>query len=221
MIGRVTIHHQGAGVPSNFTQPEYTYWIGTDRWIRIQPASTSYATYGYNHVSTDICLSGNRMTIPVTDNDIALIRSAILDSRKQDGLIVNPVVEPHKALYNTVCPGDLTIARWGDILSVCIDMPQSSLDHEGVQLTTAISPNGGWATPVPALHGILLEGGARLVGDAPIAGGTDHFWRSKDPLVINSGEQLKDSPPTPKQDGVMALFVVGPNDTRSYFVPWA
>jgi hypothetical protein len=123
-VARITVHHEGAGVPTD--QPRgadggYSYWLGSTTWTRLRPPELSYATLGFNHVSLDICLSGNRMVQPVTDADIAMIRAVCADARNRDELIDRPTVFAHKFSpgSSTVCPGDQTMLRWPEIVAAC------------------------------------------------------------------------------------------------------
>lgn len=127
-VSLVTIHHEGAGTPSDVPRgaPEgYTYWIGASRWEHLRDVWESFATFHYNHVSLDICLSGNRMSSRVTDPDIRLIHGAFLDARRRGYVVAAPEVRAHRNSpgSSTVCPGDNTIARWGDVIHACSDLP--------------------------------------------------------------------------------------------------
>jgi hypothetical protein len=219
-INIVTIHHEGAGEPSDTTQPEYTYWIGKTGWKRIQAASTSYATFGYNHVSTDICLSGNRMLFQVTNQDIQWIREACQDSRIKDRLVSNPKVQAHRWTYPTLCPGNNTMARWVPIRAACNAGLSTTYPYlKGNLLTTVAYKTGtGTCRPIPELGCILNENGARLKGDTP--SGNNFVWKSTDPLIVSTGHQLVDIAATTDNTGVIALFTVAPNDVRPYFVPF-
>jgi hypothetical protein len=86
----------------------------------------SYATLRFNHVSLDICLSGNRMSSIVTDADVGLIRGAFMDARARGYVTADPVVVAHRDSpgSSTVCPGDLTMARWPVVAAACRDMPR-------------------------------------------------------------------------------------------------
>lgn len=131
-VDLVTIHHEGAGTASNTARGAaggYTYWIGDTTWTRLRSVDTSFATLHFNHVSVDICLSGNRMVEPVTDNDIALIHAAFMDAHTHGEVTDTPKVQAHRdnngkyffrgSLFSTVCPGDFTMGRWADVTAAC------------------------------------------------------------------------------------------------------
>ena len=78
-VDLVTIHHEGAGAPTDVPRGAaggYTYWIGVTRWTWLRDVWSNYATLNFNGVSLDICLSGDRMVYPVSDSDITLIRGS-------------------------------------------------------------------------------------------------------------------------------------------------
>lgn len=131
-VDLVTIHHEGAGSPSDIARGAgggYTYWIGASRFEWLRSVATSYATLHFNHVSLDICLSGDRDVSPVTDADIALIHGAFMDAHARGEVTDAPKVQAHRdnnnkyyfngALFSTVCPGNLAMARWADIVAAC------------------------------------------------------------------------------------------------------
>lgn len=125
-VDLVDIHHEGDGTPSDVPRGAkggYTYWIGASRWTHLRTVWVSFATLHYNHVSLDICLSGDRMKCAVTDSDIQLIHAAFMDARQRGYVTANPTVRPHKLSpgSHTVCPGDNTMARWNDVVLACRD----------------------------------------------------------------------------------------------------
>jgi hypothetical protein len=128
-VSRVTVHHEGAGAPIDFprgAEGGYSVWIGTTKYTILRSPYDSWGTYHYNHVSYDICLSGNRNTLyHVTNNDIALIRAACADARARGWLTGWPDVVAHKYSLgsSTECPGDRALARWNEIVNACHDVP--------------------------------------------------------------------------------------------------
>lgn len=131
-VDTVTIHHEGAGSPSDEARGAsggYTYWIGSTRWEWLRSVYTSYATLHFNHVSLDICLSGNRMDYLVNDADIALIHGAFMDCHARGEVVDNPRVQFHRdnnglyefngSIFSTVCPGDHAVARRAEIEAAC------------------------------------------------------------------------------------------------------
>lgn len=131
-VDRVTIHHEGANAPHDdpggAANGGYSIWIGVSKITVLRAPDVSWATFGYNHVSLDVCLSGNRMTFPVTNTDLDLLREAYTYARSQNWITDNPGVYPHGTIYPppagypsgsspTQCPGTLTIARWATVFS--------------------------------------------------------------------------------------------------------
>lgn len=132
-LNRVVQHHEGFGKPRNGVQlPHYSYILGLDEWhIRsdlISPTAPKpggdTSTIDFNREVVGVCLTGNRQSgikdnpaYPVTDVDIEMMVEVGVDARRRGWLISNPIVTPHKDMpgSNTVCPGDLTLARWGDV----------------------------------------------------------------------------------------------------------
>lgn len=117
-LNLVTIHHEGAGDPTDYPRGAgggYTYWVGATGWTRLRTPYTSYATLHYNHVSVDICLSGNRDNFDVTDDDLNRLTQIGADARARGELTSNPTVRPHRWTFNTDCPGQRAMARWDSI----------------------------------------------------------------------------------------------------------
>jgi N-acetylmuramoyl-L-alanine amidase len=131
-VDRVTIHHRGGGAPQNGAwsgSDPYSILIGVTQNTIQQSPLTSWATAGFNHVSYDVCLSGNRMVWAVTDSDLQLLRDAYEVGVARGWIVPSPTVYPHGTLYPppapypsgsspTECPGTLTIARWLEIISM-------------------------------------------------------------------------------------------------------
>ncbi len=128
-VSLVTIHHEGAGKAVDWARGGgggYSLWIGDvggdhvynvlrNPWI-------SWATIDFNHVSLDVCLSGDRDVVPVTDADIVTIAAAVNQARQLGWVVARPLVRPHKLSpgSNTVCPGTNTMARWADVEQACM-----------------------------------------------------------------------------------------------------
>lgn len=198
MVDLVTIHHEGAGDPSDNPRGAdggYTYWIGTSRFERLRSVASSFATLHFNHVSLDICLSGNRMDHVVTDNDIALIHGAFMDARAHGEIVDVPRVQAHRdnngkymfngELFSTVCPGDLAMARWPEIVAACRPAPPAPVPVPvkeepmwvaGPHKPVAGMPPGpaaGWF-PTDTDH-VKLVSGQSIKGDRPGPDGT-RIW---------------------------------------------
>jgi N-acetylmuramoyl-L-alanine amidase len=124
-VNRVTIHHEGAGSPSDyvdrFSEGGYCCGIGVNLWKRFRAPRDNWATLNYNHRDLTICLSGNRMIHQVTDNDLKLIHDAFTDFYNRGEVTSEPEVVAHRnsAGSQTVCPGDKTMDRWGAVAAQC------------------------------------------------------------------------------------------------------
>jgi hypothetical protein len=171
----------------------------------------------------------------VTDADVALIAGALADARSLGYVVDTPDVVAHRDSpgSSTVCPGDLTMAVWPDVVAACTaaGAPPAPISG-GELLTTVASPQPGkpagrtpTARPVPALGCVLLENGAALEGDTP--SGSNRIWTSPDAGVRAAGNRLVDIAATvdgngrPDGRGVVALFDLGDNQTGSYLVEWS
>lgn len=120
-VTRVTIHHEGAGEPTDVPRGAaggYTYWVGVDRWTRLRPVVTSYATKHYNHVSVDVCLSGERNANAVDADDVRMIGECVGDARARGEVVDAPATYPHRESFPTNCPGDRTMEQFGAIVAV-------------------------------------------------------------------------------------------------------
>jgi hypothetical protein len=116
-LGLVTVHHEGAGVPTDEPRGRaggYTWWVGPSSITRLRSPYDSFATLDFNHVSVDVCLSGDRDLWPVTHDDLARLTAIAVEERRLGELIRGPLVRPHKFSpgSNTRCPGDDSMADW-------------------------------------------------------------------------------------------------------------
>lgn len=124
-VDLVTIHHEGGGSPSDdvgrFAHGGYCYGIGVSLYERFRAPSDGWATMNFNGEDLTICLSGNRMTAPVTDRDLDLIRGAFLDCYNRGEVTAAPLVRAHRDSPGsaTACPGDKTMERWSAVSSAC------------------------------------------------------------------------------------------------------
>lgn len=121
-VTRVTVHHEGAGTPTDVprgAEGGYTYWIGPTKWARLRSVSSSFATKYFNHVSVDVVLSGDRTNIDVTDAEIRMIGECVADARSRGEVVDHPNVYPHNASFQTACPGNDTLARFTAISFAC------------------------------------------------------------------------------------------------------
>lgn len=146
-VSRITIHHEGAGNPVDWARGGgggYSIWLGDVNGDHVydvlRPPDISFATLNFNHVSLDICLSGDRDVYPVTDADIWTLSTAVKDARDRGWVTAQPYVVPHHLSpgSNTVCPGTHAYPeRWNTIVAACT----------GTVTTPAPSP-----FPTPAPH---------------------------------------------------------------------
>lgn len=178
-VSLVTVHHEGAGTPSDDPRGAaggYTYWIGATRCEHLRDVWHSYATLNFNHRSLDICLSGNRMDVAVTANDIALIRAAATDARARGYVVDAPYVRSHHDSpgSSTVCPG--THARdpltWLAIVTACHKeappMPPA-VDPEFFPALSIVS----WCQTRDGVVGVSADGAVFAIPPAAYHGGAN------------------------------------------------
>ena len=128
-VNLVTIHHEGAGTPTEdvqrFSEGGYCYGLGITTWTRFRAPVDNWATLGFNGLDLTTCFSGDRTNIPVTDSDLALLHSAFMDCYGRGEVTATPVVRAHRNSpgSSTVCPGDQTMLRWPDIVAACTYKP--------------------------------------------------------------------------------------------------
>lgn len=215
MVDLVTVHHEGAGSPSDSARGAdggYSYWIGATTEQRLRSVATSFATLHYNHVSLDICLSGNRVDHPVTDNDIALVHAAFMDAHGRGEVSDNPIVHPHRFnngrfyyrgnLFSTVCPGDLAMARFADLTAACSAKPVApAVDPRVIESLEQIAQWKQSVTKLPMVKGersprvaLLID---LLVGEKMLPAGTigDYYWNELVEAVNHFKRREKSSNP--------------------------
>lgn len=177
---RVTIHHEGAGSPSNnvarfLDTDKYSAGIGTTLYeLRRSPAD-SFHTTGQGDVDcVQICLSGNRNDHVVTDNDVALIGACCNEARSRGWLTDQPEVFFHNDTASTACPGSHTAEVRDAITHACQgtytvrgDVPSESEDDvpSGAQTIVATKSGGGY-------YVVGSDGGVFAYGDAEFYGST-------------------------------------------------
>ena len=236
-VSRITIHHEGAGQPADttrYSEGGYSIGIGVTMFYTFRDPWSSWGTYGYNHQSLDVCLSGNRMEYPVTSSDIDLIRAAVTDARTRAWVTGAPEVVAHKNSpgSSTVCPGDHTMAVWDQVVAACTAGPAPSPTPPSTSeapLTTVASPhsrNGrqGTARPVPAFGTVQLDNGASCQND--VASGNSRVWVNHDKIVQDTKAPLLDICATvtrgvPDGHGFVALYDLGNGNIGTYVVPWS
>lgn len=240
-VSIVTIHHEGAGSCtdtnySRYSEGGYTYGIGCTNWTHFRDVWSSYATLNRNGESVDVCVSGNRMVEPFTQNDVALIGQAVADAKARGYVIANPEVVAHRNSpgSSTVCPGDNTMKLWDSIVAACTGAapapvpPSPSPVGSEAPLTTVASPHSkagrqGTARPIPAFGTVALDNGARCEGDTP--SGDGYVWLNPDKTVQQLHAPLLDIAATvgsdgkPNGDGFVALYDLD-GDIATYVVPW-
>jgi N-acetylmuramoyl-L-alanine amidase len=186
-VSLVTIHHEGGGTPSDYPRGAdggYTYWIGATYWTHLRSVWDSYATLNYNGVSLDICLSGNRMTSPLTDADLKIISGAVANARDRGYVVNTPQVRAHKNSPGsaTACPGDNTMARWNEVVAACTaggttPSPTPPPASKGGAMDLVRTPSGKGYYIVASDGGIFCFGDAKFYGsmggkklNAPVVG---------------------------------------------------
>lgn len=110
-VALATVHHEGAGAPTDEARGAaggYSAWIGPTRYTLLRPPSLSFATLHFNHVSFDVCFSGDRNVYPITDRELVLLRQAASDARSRGWVAAAPYVRPHRESPGsvTICPGN-------------------------------------------------------------------------------------------------------------------
>lgn len=183
-VVRKTIHHEGVGAPDDSPRGAaggYSVWIGPTTWTFLRPPDISFATYGYNHVSMDICLSGNRMEWPVLDTELALITDAVASYVLRDWVTSTALTYPHGTLYPppppypsgsspSQCPGILTIDRWPDVVraaspGVNVTPTPPNIDITGARMIARTSTGKGYWI-VDSTGAVFAYGDAKYHGGA-------------------------------------------------------
>lgn len=129
-VSLATIHHEGAGNPVDWArggEGGYSIWVGDvngdGAHVMLRTPWESWGTFHFNHVSLDICLSGDRDVNAVTDADILTIAKAVGEARALGWVVDHPLVRQHHDSpgSSTVCPGTLTrdLATWMRIVQAC------------------------------------------------------------------------------------------------------
>lgn len=164
-VDLVTIHHEGAGVPTNYPRGAdggYSIWIGTTNYTLLRAPEVSFATKHFNHVSLDVCLSGNHQVVPLSTSTIELVRRGVADARNRGWVTDHPNVEPHRASFSTACPGDQTMTRWSEVVAAChtpvaLPVPKPKVTP---MYDPAIVVVGGIAASAddPKTHGVWIFG---------------------------------------------------------------
>lgn len=138
-VNRVTIHHEGAGVPRDVNLMPYGYsasvFPGGNRIWR--SPQESFATLHHNHESFDIVLTGNRQIAAVTDADCLRIAQLCHQAKQLGWLVVDCTTFPHgteqvfppntpTGSSPTQCPGFYTAKQFDKIrwfVAVAIRQP--------------------------------------------------------------------------------------------------
>lgn len=220
---RTTIHHRGDGDPGDGTWPgsdPYSILIGTTRLTIQQSPFTSWATFGFNHVSLDLCFNGNRMVDPVTDDEIALVREACNFARHAAWLAAGAMTFPHGTLHPppapyptgsspTDCPGIDSIDRWPEIVAATMPSVPLPVTPEAGAMEIVSTPSGLGYYIVDSTGAVFAYGDAVYHGgmntqklNAPIVGMTlcpGGYWLlAKDGGVFSFGAAKFYGAPTGK-----------------------
>lgn len=126
-VDEVTIHHEGAGSPtdnvSRFLDTDnYSAGVGITRVeVRRSPEQSFKSTEDFEHYfhAFQICLSGNREVHEVTDNDLKLVAEACRQARANGWLTDDPRVRHHGDNGSSECPGDNANERRGALWLAC------------------------------------------------------------------------------------------------------
>jgi hypothetical protein len=124
-VRRVTIHHEGAGAPTDNVQrflgaEKYSIGIGQTLFRVERSPQDSFITNGQGGKrSLQVCLSGDRRFHAVTDADIEMIRQALADARGRGWVTDQPEVFFHGDTDGTECPGTHTAERRTAIEAAC------------------------------------------------------------------------------------------------------
>jgi hypothetical protein len=192
-VALVTIHHEGAGAPSDVARGAdggYTYWIGATNITHLRSVWDSFGTLNYNGDSVDVCLSGNRMDHAVTAADVDLIGQAYDDARRRGYVTDTPTVRAHRDSpgSSTVCPGDRTMDVWPAIVAACTAGAPAPEPTKGGAVEIERTPSGLGYWIAAADGGVFSYGDARFYGSmggedlaSPIVGMTatpdgDGYW---------------------------------------------
>jgi hypothetical protein len=169
-VALTTVHHEGAGAPSDDprgAEGGYTYWIGATRWTHLRNVWDSFATLNLNGESLDLCLSGTRMEYPVTDQDLSIIAGACADARARGYVVDAPSVRAHRDSpgSSTVCPGDLTMAVWPQVVAACTAGASAAPTKGGaVNLARTKTGDGYWIAD--STGAVITKGDALYFGGA-------------------------------------------------------
>ena len=211
-VARVTIHHEGAGTPSDIARGAdggYTYWVGPTRWVRLRSVKKSFATKGYNHVSVDVCISGDRTNIPVTDAEVRMIGGCVADARARGEVVDHPGVYPHSESFPTACPGNKTRERFPEIVAVCqVTAPTPALTWRLPLIFLTHPSRGTW---------IVMEGAGGKVSFLSPTGAIVPVGMDQDAGDKTSfgARQIKQLVPRTRNDGKPGFSIVA-TDNATY-----
>jgi hypothetical protein len=119
-VDRVTIHHEGAGKPTDdIDRPlhqKYSIGIGVTTYKMARPPQDSFVTVGQDGKhSLQVVFTGDRNIYPVTDNDIDLVRRAVRTANALGWVTLDPDLFLHCDTMVTGCPGFHARARRADL----------------------------------------------------------------------------------------------------------
>ena len=99
----------------------------------------------FNHVSVDVCLSGNRDVHPTRANDIKMISECFADACGRQEVTPRPTVLPHKGSpgSSTACPGRNTTDAWNSVVAACAG-------------SNVPPPEPQRPTLFPGVHGVIV-----------------------------------------------------------------
>jgi len=122
---------------------------------------------------------------------------------------------------HTACPGSegLQVAAWLEKNLLIAPVPPSFEEDDVTIVAQPKSPSAIGRTPtaraVPSLGAVLLENGARIVGD--VKSGKNFIWRDKQ---VPAKAKMIGIAARPDGRGIVALYDLGNGDTATYVGMW-
>ena len=173
-VGRVTIHHEGAGAPTEnvgrfLDAEDYSIGIGHATFRVARSPSESFITNGQGGKrSLQVCLSGDRRFHAVTDSDIELVGQAVAEARARGWVSDAPEVFVHGDTDATECPGTHVHERRDDLEAACHASSPLHLTASAAPVAPKVRPTFAPALrlpPVVAGHKDPEAGGAWVLAE--------------------------------------------------------
>jgi hypothetical protein len=172
LVNRVTIHHEGAGSPtdnvSRYKSARYSAGIGINKYELWRDPAQSFVTKGQDRRCLQVCLSGNRDNYPVSTSDINLIDACCDEARDKGYLTDVPEVFFHNDTMATGCPGNYTEQVRADITNAIRGGAAPPLPIEFPERTDMVgfasTPDGGGYWQCGPDGGVFCFGNAGFFG---------------------------------------------------------